>query len=110
LAQSQGGQQGQQAGQAVQAGQYSGQGMQFSDKDILQLILNESKHTVASLNTYITEASSAQLRQDYMNVLGDIYNEQKQVSDLMQTKGYYNVKNANPQDVATARSKFSGQS
>jgi spore coat protein CotF len=110
LAQQQQGQQqqGQQAGQQMgQSGQFSGQGMQFSDKDILQVVLNETKHTAASLNNYISEASTDQLRQDYMNVLGDLYNQEKQVFDLMQTKGYYNVKNANPQDISQARSKFS---
>lgn len=106
----QGGKQGQQAGQTAQAGQFSGQGMQLSDKDILQVVLNETKHTASSLNTYISETNTDQLRQDYMNVLGDMYNQQKQVFDLMQTKGYYNVKTANPQDISQARSKFSGQS
>lgn len=98
---------GQQQGQ--QQGQMSGQGMQFSDRDILQVCLNESKHLAASMNTYILEANNEQLRRDYMNVLGDVYSQQKQVYDLMQQKGYYQVKNANPQDIAQAQSKFTSQ-
>jgi spore coat protein CotF len=43
-------------------------------------------------------------------VLGDIYSQEKQLFDYMQQKGYYNVKNANPQDITQAQSKFSGQS
>lgn len=88
----------------------SGQGMQFSDRDILQLCLNESKHLASSLNTYIQEAASEQLRRDYMSVLGDIYSQEKQLFDFMQQKGFYNVKNASPQDISQAQNKFSNKS
>lgn len=89
-----------------QSGQQTGQGMQFSDRDILQVCLNESKHLASSLNTYITEASNDQLRRDYMTVLGDVYSQQKQIFDYMQQKGYYNVKNATPQDISQAKNKI----
>ena len=101
----QGQQQGQQAGQAMP----NGQGTQFADKDILQVALNESKHTAAALNTYILEASNEQLRRDYMTVLGDVYNQQKQVFDLMEQKGFYNVQDATPEQMTQAQSKFSSQ-
>jgi spore coat protein CotF len=102
-------QQGQ--GQSSQQSQQrmTGQGMQMSDKDILQVCLNESKHLASAVNTYIQEASSEQLRREYMTVLGDVYSQQKQIYEYMQQKGYYNVKNANPQDIAQAQNKFSGQ-
>jgi len=96
-------------GQKSQQGQMSGQGMQISDKDILQVCLNESKHMAAALNIYIQEATSEQLRRDYMTVLGDIYSQEKQIFDYMQQKGFYNVKNATPQDISQAQSKFSSQ-
>ena len=83
--------------------------MQISDKDILQVCLNESKHMAAALNIYIQEATSEQLRRDYMTVLGDIYSQEKQIFDYMQQKGFYNVKNATPQDISQAQSKFSSQ-
>ena len=98
-------QQGQQAGQSMP----NGQGTQFSDKDILQVALNESKHTAASLNTYILEASNEQLRRDYMTVLGDVYNQQKQLFDLMAQKGFYNVQDATPEQITQAQNKFNGQ-
>lgn len=89
--------------------QLSGQGAQLQDRDILQLCLNESKHMASSLNTYIQEAASDQLRRDYMTVLGDIYNQEKQLFDYMQQKGYYNVQNADPQQISQAKTKYSGQ-
>lgn len=97
-------------GQTSQQGQMSGQGMQMQDKDILQICLNESKHMASSLNIYIQEATSEQLRRDYMTVLGDLYSQEKQIYDYMQQKGYYNVKNASPQDISQAQNRFSGQS
>jgi spore coat protein CotF len=87
----------------------SGQGSQLSDRDVLQLALNESKHLAGSLNTYILEANTEQLRRDYISVLGDVYSQQKQVFELMQQKGYYNVQNASAQQISQVQSKFNSQ-
>ncbi|QJW48853.1 spore coat protein [bacterium BFN5] len=86
----------------------SGQGVQFSDQDVLQLALNETKMMASSLNTYILEASDDQLRRDYMTVLGDVYSQQKQIFDVMQQKGYYNVQSASPQSISQVKNKFNG--
>lgn len=111
MAQQQQGQGQQQQGgqQNQQQGQMTGQGVQFSDQDVLQLALNETKMMASSLNTYILEASDDQLRRDYMTVLGDVYSQQKQLFDMMQQKGYYNVQNATPQAINQVKNKFSGQ-
>ncbi|QJW48841.1 spore coat protein [bacterium BFN5] len=86
----------------------SGQGVQFSDQDVLQLALNETKMLASSLNTYILEASDDQLRRDYMKVLGDVYSQQKQIFDVMQQKGYYHVQSASPQPISQVKNKFNG--
>ena len=95
--------------QNQQQGQPTGQGTQFADQDILQLALNESKHMAEAINSYILEATSEQLRRDYMTVLGDIFNQQKQIFDVMQQKGFYNVENASAQQISKAQSKFNNQ-
>jgi spore coat protein CotF len=105
----QAGQQNQQNQQNQQQGQPTGQGTQFADRDILQLALNESKHIAEAINSYILEATSEQLRRDYMTVLGDVFNQQKQIFDVMQQKGFYNVENASAQQITKAQSKFSSQ-
>jgi len=101
----QGGQQNQQVGQSMP----NGQGMQFADKDILQVTLNATKHTAQALNVFILEASNEQLRRDYMTVLGDVYNQQKQVFDLMEQKGYYSVQDASTEQITQAQNKFNSQ-
>lgn len=95
--------------QGQQAGMANGQGAQLADKDILQLALNETKHAAQALNSFILEASNEQLRRDYMTVLGDVYNQQKQVFDLMEQKGFYNVQDATPEQMTQAQNKFNGQ-
>lgn len=77
------------------------------DQDILQNLLKETKTAASLLNQYILDASNDELRRDYMVVLGEVYARQKQVSDLMQEKGYYNPKPAREQDMAALQSKFS---
>jgi spore coat protein CotF len=95
--------------QQSQQGQMGGQSAQISDRDIMQICLNESKHLATSLNIYIQEAANEQLRRDYMSILGEVYSQEKQLYDYMQQKGYYNVKNASPQDISQAQGKFSSQ-
>lgn len=100
-------QMGQQSGQNTQQSGMSGQGASLSEREFLQLALNELKHTAASVNTFALEAASDTLRRDYLTILGDVHSQEKQIFDVMQQKGYYNVKNANPQDIAQVQSKFS---
>jgi spore coat protein CotF len=96
-----------QAGQQnQQQGQMRRQGTQFADQDILQLALNESKHTAEAINSFILEAANEQLRKDYMSVLGDVYSQQKQLFDVMQQKGFYNVENATAEQITKAQSKI----
>lgn len=87
----------------------SGQGMQLQEQDVMQVCLGQTKQLAQSLNTYILEANNEQLRRDYMTALGDVYNQQKQLVDIMQQKGYYNVKNATQQDINQAASQFNSQ-
>lgn len=96
---------GQQSGQQMQTGM-SGQGNSLSERELLQLALNETKHTATAVNAYALESSSDTLRRDYLTVLGDVHSQEKQIFDLMQQKGYYNVKNASPQEISQVQSKF----
>ena len=98
-----------QTGQQQQSQGLSGQGLQFTEQDVMQVCLNQSKHLAESINSYILEATDEQLRRDYMTALGDVYNQQKQIFDLMQQKGYYNVKNATQQDITQTANKISNQ-
>lgn len=97
-------------GQTGQQNQLRGQGQQTTDRDLLQVCLNETKHLASSLNLYIQEAVNPQLRRDYLTILGEVYNHEHQLFDYMQQKGFYSVKNATPQDISQAQNRFSSQS
>lgn len=86
--------------------QMNGQADQFSEQNVLQMALNDTKLMASSLNSYILEASDDQLRRDYMTVLGDVYSQQKQIFDMMEQKGYYQTKQATPQEINEAKQQF----
>lgn len=91
------------------SGQMNGQADQFAEQNVLQMALNDTKLMAASVNSYILEASDEQLRRDYMTVLGDVYSQQKQIFDIMQQKGYYQTKEATPQEINEAKQQFISQ-
>lgn len=86
--------------------QMNGQGAQMSEKNVLQMALNDSKLMASTINSYILEAADDQLRRDYMTVLGDVYSQQKQIFDMMEQKGYYPVKQATPSEINQARQEY----
>lgn len=88
------------------SGPMNGQAEQFSEQNILQMALNDSKLMAVAVNNYILEAADEQLRRDYMTVLGDIYSQQKQIFDIMEQKGYCQIKQSSPQDIAEAKQEY----
>lgn len=91
------------------SGKMNGQADQFSEQNVLQMALNDTKLMASSVNSYILEASDEQLRRDYMTVLGDIYSQQKQIFDIMEQKGYYQTKEATPEEINEAKQQFISQ-
>lgn len=87
----------------------NGQADQFSEQNVLQMALNDTKLMASSVNSYILEASDEQLRRDYMTVLGDIYSQQKQIFDIMEQKGYYQTKEVTPEEINEAKQQFISQ-
>ncbi|UNC92382.1 spore coat protein [Candidatus Contubernalis alkaliaceticus] len=78
----------------------------MKDQDIANSILNDYKLMCSSINTYITEAQNQNLRNDYINVLQDMYNCQKQMFDTMSQKGWYQVQNADMSEIARAQQQY----
>lgn len=78
-----------------------------SDKDILNAILNDHKLAATSLTNLVLEGSNQDVRNDAMQVLTSVFEQQKKVFDLMNTKGWYNVKQASSQEASMAQQQFS---
>ena len=75
----------------------------FTDKEIAAVLLNEHKLYASSLTTLVLESNNQQLRNDANNILNKTFVHQKQIFDLMNQKGWYQVENATSQDIIKAQ-------
>ncbi|MTI79426.1 MAG: spore coat protein [Firmicutes bacterium] len=73
---------------------------QIRDKDLASAMLNDLKFTCECLGQKILETSNTQLRQNYINILSESYNEQNQLYSLMSQRGWHQPMMANQQDVS----------
>ncbi len=80
---------------------------QIRDKDLAMAMLMDLKHTCECLNQKILEASNPQLRQSYINILHETYNEQQHLFNYMQQKGWYPTMTAHQQDISTIAGSIS---
>jgi spore coat protein F len=75
----------------------------LTDREITNVLLDEHKLGASALTTLILESSNQYLRNDATNLLTKTFQHQKQIFDLMNQKGWYQVQNANQQDISRAQ-------
>ena len=80
----------------------------FSEREIINDVLSSEKQMITSYGTYLAESTCENLRSELMKIINDKQQIQYQVFDLMRQKGWYQVKNANMNDVQNATQKFQG--
>lgn len=78
----------------------------MSEQDLMNDLLNQEKQLMSSYSTYISEASCENLRKVLINQFNQTSQDQYQVFDQMRQKGYYQGKDAQPQEVQQAKDKF----
>jgi spore coat protein F len=71
----------------------------LSERELLNDILATEKQLLHAYSTYIAEATCPNLRQELNRIISDTQQIQFDVYNAMQQKGWYNVKNAQLQDV-----------
>jgi len=81
--------------------------MNITDREIANVLLNEHKLCASSLTNLILESSNQNLRNDAINLLNRTFQHQKQIFDIMAQKGWYQVQNANPQEISKAQQDVS---
>lgn len=79
----------------------------FSDKEIVQTILNEHKLCASSLTNLVLESSNQNLRNDAEGILNRTFQHQKTIFDLMAQKGWYSTQMASAQEISTAKQEVS---
>jgi len=80
----------------------------FSDKEILNVMLNQHKQMASSLTNLILESANEQVRNTAMRALEQTFQHQKQIFDMMSQQGWYQVQQASQQDIARVQSQLSG--
>ncbi|MBM7854464.1 spore coat protein CotF [Desulfohalotomaculum tongense] len=72
---------------------------QIRDKDLAFAMLNDLKSTCECITQKILETSNEQLRQSYLNVLHETFNEHKQLYNMMSQRGWYKPMMAKPDEI-----------
>lgn len=78
----------------------------LTDKEIMTSILGEHKLAASSLTNLILESACPMLRNDAKSILTKTLDAQKQVFDVMTQKGWYQIQNANQQEISSAQQKI----
>lgn len=78
----------------------------FSEQEIMNDVLSSEKQMITAYGTYLAESTCENLRSELAKIINDKQQIQYQIFDAMQKKGWYNVKNANMNDVQTATQKY----
>jgi len=75
----------------------------LTDKEILNVLLDEHKLSASSITTLVLESTNQFLRTDAANILNGTFQHQKKIFDLMNQKGWYKTQNASQQDITNAK-------
>ena len=79
------------------------------DKELINDSLASQKYITSSYNTYANECVNNSLRNDMMSILNDEHAIQADIFNELQSHGWYQVQNVEPQKIMQAKSKFSSQ-
>lgn len=79
----------------------------FTDKEIMYTLLNEHKLCASSMTNLILESSDTSLRNDASGILNRTFQHQKNIFDIMTSKGWYTTTQASQQELTTAKQEVS---
>ncbi len=80
----------------------------FSEREIMNDVLSSEKQMITAYGTYLAESTCENLRSELVKIINEKQQLQYQVFDTMRQKGWYNVKNANLNEVQNSTQKFQG--
>lgn len=78
----------------------------MGEKEILNDLLNQEKQIIGVYSTAVTESSCPNMRQVLLRNITQSSEDQLSVFQTMVTKGYYQTKDAQDQEVQQAKQKF----
>lgn len=78
----------------------------FTDKEIMDDVLNSQKHISDIYNTYSNECTNQQLQDDMLKILREEHTIQFNVFGEMQKRGWYSPSAAQAQMINETKTKF----
>ncbi|KLU66868.1 spore coat protein [Desulfosporosinus sp. FKA] len=78
----------------------------MSEQEIITDLLTSEKHVTSTVNTFITESTCANLRQNLKTILDEEHNIHENLYNIMNSKGWYPATDAEAQEVQKAKDKF----
>lgn len=78
----------------------------MQEKELLTDFLSGQKQITALYNSYAGECVSTQLRDQMLSILKEEHSIQNDIFNAMQTRGFYDVKQADTQQINTAKQKL----
>ena len=82
-------------------------GPEMTDRDRITDLLATEKYLTTAYNTAVNEANCEQLYQTQMTLLNELHQCQRDLFNLMQRRGWYNVDQAQAQDIVQTAQQFS---
>ncbi len=79
----------------------------MGDKELMNDSISSQKMIESNYNTYANECVNPSLRTDFLNILKDEHDIQAELFNEMQKRGWYQVKPADPNDIAQSVQKLS---
>ena len=79
-----------------------------SEREMLNDFLISQKQLTSSYNSFAGECTSEQLRNTFLNILDEEHKIQADLFCDIQSRGWYQVEQADAQKIANDRQKFTG--
>lgn len=81
----------------------------LNDCDILTQILESEKNMGNNLNIALNEASNEKLYQEFFSIFMNIRNLQREIYELMFSKGWYSLESAESNKITETKTQLSGK-
>lgn len=79
---------------------------QLTEQEIVTDLLTSEKHITSTVNTFITETTCNNLRQNLKSILNEEHSIHENLYNIMNQKGWYPTSDAQPQDVQKTKDRF----
>ncbi len=81
----------------------------YGEKEVLNEALSTEKSSTGTYNTFVNECANPQLRSDLMQILNNTHKMQADIFNEIQSKGMYQLCQAQQQKISQAKQKYSQQ-